>query len=112
MQVPVEITYRDVPKTDAIESLVQEKINKLEKFCDHISRCRVAIEKAHDHPRSGSPYRVRLDITVPPNHELAAVRNSGEGNQYDKLETVIRDTFDAARRQKLKLNRHLAGSNQ
>lgn len=103
MQVPVEITYRDVPKTDAIESLVQEKINKLEKFCDYISSCRVAIEKAHDRPRSGSPYRVRLDITVPPNHELAAVRNPGEGNQYDKLEAVIRETFEAARRQLVEL---------
>lgn len=103
MQVPVEITYRDVPKTEAIDSLVHEKINKLEKFCDHISSCRVAIEKAHDRPRSGSPYRVRLDITVPPHHEIAAVRNPGEGNQYDKLDAVIRDTFDAARRQLVEL---------
>lgn len=104
MQVPVEITYRNVEKTDAIESLVQEKIGKLQKFCSQMNSCRVAIEKAHDRPSSGSPYRVRLDITVPPGHELAVVRNPGEGNQYDELQTVIRDAFEAARRQVVELN--------
>ena len=104
MQVPVEISYRNVDKTDEIESLVQEKINKLQKFCSQMTSCRVAIEKAHDHPSSGSPYRVRLDITVPPGHELAVVENPGEGNQYKELQTVIRDAFEAARRQVVELN--------
>lgn len=103
MKVPAEITYRDVPKTAAIDSLIHEKIEKLHQFCSYISSCRVAIEKAHDRPRSGSPYRVRFDITVPPSHEIAAVSNPGEGIQYDKLETVIRDAFEAARRQLVEL---------
>jgi ribosomal subunit interface protein len=104
MKVPAEITYRNVDKTEAIDNLIHEKIAKLEKFCDHISSCRVAIEKAHEHPNSGSPYRVRFDIRVPPNHELAVVRNPGEGNQYDDLSTVIRSAFEAARKQLIELN--------
>lgn len=104
MKVPAEISYRNVEKTEALESLVREKIEKLEKFCDHISSCRVAVEKVHDRPSSGSPYRVRLDITIPPSHELAVVRNPNEGTQYDELPTIIRDAFDAARRQVIELN--------
>lgn len=104
MQVPLEISYRNVSKTDAIEALVREKAAKLEKFCDHINSCRVAIEKAHEHPKSGSPYRVRLDLTVPPGHELAVAKNPGEGTQYEPLETVIREAFEAARRQLVELN--------
>lgn len=103
MQVGWEITYRDVEKTDSIEALVREKVAKLEEVCAYINSCHVAIEKAHDRPRSGSPYRMRLDITVPPGHEIVADRNPGEGNQYDKLETVIRSAFDAARRQLVEL---------
>lgn len=103
MQIPLEITYLDVEKTDAIESLVHEKVAKLEQVCAHISSCRVGLEKTHDRPKSGSPYRVRIDITVPPSHEIAAVKNPGEGTQYDPLETVIRSAFDAARRQLVKL---------
>ena len=103
MQIPLEITYKDVEKTDALEALVHEKAAKLEQVCDHINSCRVTLEKAHDRPKTGSPYRVCIDLTVPPSHELAAVKNPGEGDQYDPLETVIRSAFDAARRQLVKL---------
>lgn len=103
MQVPPEITYRDVEKTDALDTLVNEKIAKLERFYSNINSCHIAIEKIHDRPSSGSPYRVRLDITVP-GHELVAESNPGESAQYDPLETVIRDAFDAASRQLKALN--------
>lgn len=104
MQVPLEVTYRDVPHTEAIEALVQEKVAKLERFCDHINSCHIAIEKVHDHPRSGSPYRVRIDLKVPPGHELVADQNPGQGTQYEPLEAVIRDAFEAAERQLKELN--------
>lgn len=99
MQIPLDITYRDVDKTPALEELIRSKVAKLEDVCDHIMGCHIAVERAHTHPSHGSPYRVRLDLTVPPGHEIAVAKNPGEGVQYDALETVIRDVFDAARRQ-------------
>lgn len=104
MKVPLEITYRDVPKTAAIETLVREKVAKLEKVCQQLSSCHIAVEKIHDRPNSGSPYRVRIDMTVPPGHELVADYHPGEAIQYEPLETVIRHAFDAARRQLVELN--------
>ncbi len=104
MQVPLDITYRDVEKTDALEQLIRTKVEKLEEVCDHIIGCHIAVEKAHTHPDQGSPFRVRLDITVPPGHELAVSKNPGEGTQYGSLESVIRDAFDTARRQLKDLN--------
>lgn len=98
MQVPLEVTYRDVEKTEALETLVREKVAKLEQVCDRLNSCRVAIEKIHDRPSSGSPYRVRIDMTVP-GQELVAESNPGEGIQYIEIQPVIRDAFDAARRQ-------------
>lgn len=104
MQVPLEISYRNVNKRESIEALIREKLGKLEDVCDHISSCRIAVEKPHDHPSSGSPYRVRIDLRVPPSHELAVDKNPGKGTQYAPLEAVIRDAFDAARRQLVELN--------
>lgn len=103
MKVPVEITYRGVEKTEALEELIHSKIAKLEKFCNYMSSCHVAIEKVHDRPKTGSPYRVRLDITVPPSHELAVSENPNDGIQYESLEVVIRDAFEGARRQLVEL---------
>jgi len=104
MRIPVDITYRNIQKTDALEALIQDKLNKLDEVCDHIMGCHIAIEQVHTHPNSGSPYRVRIDMTVPPQHELAVVKSPNEGVQYDSLEGVIRDAFDAARKQLKKLN--------
>ncbi len=104
MRISPTISYRDVLKTDALESLIAQKIEKLEQYYDQISSCRVAIEKTHDHPGSGSPYRVRLDITVPENREVIVDKSPDEGVQYLPLEAVIRDAFDAANRQLRELN--------
>lgn len=99
MKVPPEITYRDVEKSEAIDALVQEKIAKLERVCDYVSSCHIAIEKINDRPRSGSPYRVRIDLTVPPGHELVADSNPSGDTQYVELDTVIRNAFSMAERQ-------------
>ncbi|HHP7243160.1 MAG TPA: HPF/RaiA family ribosome-associated protein [Elainellaceae cyanobacterium] len=104
MNVPLEISYRHVDKTEALESLIREKVDKLEDVCDHISSCRIAIEKPHEHPSSGTPYRVRIDLRVPPGHELAVDKSPDQGTQYEPLETLIREAFDAARRQLIELN--------
>ena len=66
MQLPIEVSYRGVAKSDEIETLVREKASRLDKFCDHISRCDVVIEQPNHAQHSGSPFRVRIDVTVPP----------------------------------------------
>jgi len=115
MKVPPEITYRNVDKTNGLDTLVEEKIAKLEQFCNYISSCHIAIEKIHDRPRSGSPYRVRIDLTVPPGHELVAESNPSDTNQYAPVDAVIRDAFNAATQQLRKLterqNQHDKGQN-
>ncbi len=99
MQVPLEITFRNVPKSSALEALVREKAAQLERVCSHIISCRVALEKPHAFQETGTPYRVRLLMTVPPNHEIVVTRNPGEGDFHDDLPAVVRSAFEAARRQ-------------
>lgn len=99
MQLPLEISYRDVTKTPALEDLVAGKAEDLEKVCDHINSCRVALERPHASVRSGNPYRVRVVVRVPPKHEIVAAREPGQSDPDAPLSAVVSDTFDAARRQ-------------
>ena len=99
MRVPPEIAYRGIDKTPALEALVAEKIEKLEKFYSQISSCHLAIEKVHDHPEHGSPYRVRIDITVPEDREIVVDKSPDQGKQEQPLEALIREAFDVANRQ-------------
>ena len=99
MQLPIEVSYRGVAKSDEIEALVREKANRLDKFCDHISRCDVVIEQPNHAQHSGSPFRVRIDVTVPPHHELVADEKPTKHEMHEPLRKVIGDAFKHMERQ-------------
>jgi cold shock CspA family protein/ribosome-associated translation inhibitor RaiA len=103
MQLPLQVSFRKIRKTAAIEDLIRAQTAKLERVCDHIVGCKIAIEKPQKHQRSGNPFRVRISVTVPPEHELVVTRESSEGDLHEQLPTVIRDAFSAMRRQLRKL---------
>ncbi len=103
MQVPLKITFRNVRKSPNLEALIAKKAAKLERVCGHIISCEVAVEKPQEHQRVGNPFRVRIDVTVPPEHELVVTREATEGELHERLPTVLRAAFDAMRRQLQKL---------
>jgi ribosome-associated translation inhibitor RaiA len=99
MQIPPEITYRNVNKTEDIEDLIAKKIVTLERVCDYMVSCRVAIERRHQNQHTGNPYSVRVDIRVPPGHELVVKHISTNGEQEEQLHTALHRTFEIMRRQ-------------
>lgn len=103
MQLPLQITARDIALTDAIESAIREKAAKLETFFDRIMSCRVLVETPHRHQHKGLLYHVRIDMTVP-GAELVVKREP-----HEDLYVAIRDAFDAARRQLQDHSRRLRG---
>jgi cold shock CspA family protein len=103
MQVPLEISFKGIVNTTEIENLIRSKAAKLERVCSYITSCRVMVEKRQEHQRVGNPYRVRIDMTVPPGHELVVRREPTEGDMHDPLEVVLREAFNAAARRLQKL---------
>ena len=126
MQVPPEISIKGFEMTAAIDTLLANQIARLERVCDYITSVRVAIEKEQGRHQTGNPYRIRLDIRVPPNHEMVVKRQTVLHNDAripaepeveleaiprkelslrkdEPLPTAIRYTFDSARRQLEKL---------
>jgi ribosomal subunit interface protein len=99
MQLPIEISYRGVDKSDQLEDLIRNKAARLDHFCDHISRCDVVVEHPNQAQRNGNPFRVRIDVTVPPGHELVADERQAEHEMHEPLSKVINDAFKAMERQ-------------
>jgi ribosomal subunit interface protein len=93
MEVTLQITMRDIPHSDALESHIREKAAKLEKFYPHIMHCRVTVELPHRHHHQGRLFDVRIDMTVP-GGELVINRIVNED-----VHIAVRDAFDAAKRQ-------------
>jgi cold shock CspA family protein/ribosome-associated translation inhibitor RaiA len=103
MEVPLEITFRGIDKSDDIDRLIRHKAAKLEKICDSLISCKVAVESPHEHQQSGSPFRVRINIRVPPGHDLVVKRESTAGYLHERLSVVLSAAFEAAFRQLKKL---------
>ncbi len=97
MQVPPEISFRNIEQTEEAEKLIRDKLDKLERVCDYIISARVAVERRHRGQITGSPYEVRIAVRVPPKHELVVRRTSRVGIKPEPLPAVIRRAFDAMR---------------
>src|SRR5881397_1724506 len=99
MQLPVNITYRGLEKSDQIDNLVFDYAARLERFCDHINRCDVAIEQTNHTHQKGNPYRCRIDVTVARGHELVADERQMDNGTFQLLKKVIHDAFKMMERE-------------
>jgi len=99
MEVPLEISFRGVEKTEHLENLINEKAARMERVCPHLVSCRVAVEARQKHQQTGNPYRVRVAAHVPPEHEIVVRREETAGNLHESVATTIRQAFEAAERQ-------------
>jgi len=98
MEIPLELSFRGVEKTPDLEQLVDREVGKLQRIASFTS-CRVAIEQPHQHHRSHNPYRVRIEVTMPPGKDLVVIKNPRDSDSGDNVSTVIRKAFDAMERQ-------------
>lgn len=99
MQIPLELSSRGFDLWPEIEAKIRQQVDRLDRFHNNINSCRVAVEKPHESPDSGNPYRVRIDVTVPPGHEIVAEKGLGDADLHDDLSTVVIEAFQAVERQ-------------
>jgi len=109
MQLPVQVSFRNMPPSEAIETDVRERAAKLEAFFERITSARVVIEAPHRQHRQGKLYHVRIDIRVP-GREIVVSREPAEHHAHEDAYVAIRDAFDAARRQLEDYAREVRGS--
>ena len=98
MILPLQITFRNLTATDALETDIREHADKLDQFYDKIMSCRVVIEDSNKHKHQGHLYKVHIDMKVP-GHELVSSRGSDLHHAHEDAYVAIRDAFDEIRRQ-------------
>lgn len=99
MQIPVEISFHGVDRSEWSEDFIHRQVERLERYAPDIISCRVAVELPHKHQHRGKPYHVRVEVTLPPKHDLVATAEPVEVPTKVELRTVIRDAFRAMEKQ-------------
>lgn len=97
MKLPLQIVFRNLDPSDAIEAKVRERAERLERYADDVMSCRVVVEAEHKHHHQGHLYHVRVDLKVP-GAELVASREPELNHSHEDVYVAIRDAFDAVRR--------------
>jgi ribosomal subunit interface protein len=98
MQLPLQISFRNMPPSPAVETDIREKVAKLEEFDDRIISARVVVETPHRRHRQGKLFHVRITLRVP-GCEIVVSREPAAHHAYEDVYVAIRDAFDDARRQ-------------
>jgi ribosomal subunit interface protein len=93
MRIPVQVTFRDMPRSEAVEAEIRRRAEKLEEFCDRIMSCRVTVETPGGHKHQGKLHSVHIDLKVP-GEEIASTRR----HEHEDVYVAVRDAFDAVRR--------------
>jgi hypothetical protein len=115
MPIPLRTTFRRVRGTEALESQIRKRVDKLEAYSSSILGARVLVELAERHHRDGNHVHARINlalrgetlvidqrVSTRPTARARAdqkVRKQHEiARDHRRAGVAIREAFEAARR--------------
>jgi ribosomal subunit interface protein len=94
MQIPLQITVRDMDHSEALDARIREKVAGLERFHPRITTCRVTVREFGKHQHQGRQFEVCVDVRVPGHAEVVSNRHHDED-----VYVALRDALDSTTRQ-------------
>lgn len=98
MDFPLEITFRGIDPSPAVEARIRDKAAKLCQYDERVIRGEVVVETPHRHHLKGRLFHVRITLTVP-GGVVVTRREPHQRHGHEDVYIAIRDAFDDAARQ-------------
>jgi len=96
MQMPVQMTFRNMPVSDAVETECWNEVERLEQDFDRIVGCHVTVAEIRHCDSRRRHYDVRIDLTVP-GEELVVNRPHTDSCTNENATDAVREGFDQMR---------------
>lgn len=101
MQVPLEISYHNIPKSQAAEDEIRAHVADLEEIYDRITACHVRVDQRADNSNHTIPPVVRIELQIP-GHKNVVVAHEPDHLQRKfqtpDLSNAINEAFRIAER--------------
>jgi ribosomal subunit interface protein len=97
MVIPVQVTFRNMSTSEALEAAIRARAAKLDRFHPHIIGCRVAVEAARHRHMKGNVFHVRVDVTVA-HGEVVASGDTSAPTPHENVYIALGEAFDEVRR--------------
>lgn len=99
MQTAPELIFHDIDRSAWVETYILERVQRLERFAEGITSCRVTLAREQASHHKGNRYSVLVEARTPPNHDLAAKKGKVIHDMPQQLPALINLAFGAVERQ-------------
>lgn len=96
-ELPVEVTFRNVDPSPAIETLVRQKVAKLHQLAARLTSCRVVVALPNRRHQQGKIFAVSIELELPAGN-LWINRTPPMDHRHEDIRVAVQDAFDAAKR--------------
>jgi ribosomal subunit interface protein len=98
MQRPLQITFRNMKSSEAVETRIKQDVAKLERSCENLLGCRVVVEAPRAHKQKGGLFHTRIELSLPAEN-IVVNREPDLHKSSTDVYVSIRDAFAAAEKQ-------------
>ena len=101
MEIPLEITFHNMPTSQSLSADIRKRVAKLEKFYCRLISCRVSIEARSKQHRKGNVYEVHVEMHAPHGRLVVSREPHHVKERYARpdVRASVRDAFKAAEEQ-------------
>ena len=91
MKPAVDVVYRDLDSSAALNEVIAKKLAKLSRYSDQIVRSRVVLDAPHNHKHKGKQFRASIELDIK-GHPFAVTQDD------ESIHIAVRDAFYTAER--------------
>ena len=110
MQHEPIITWRNIPRSDAVEAIIRKRIAAIEKFCPEAVGLRITLDAPQKPRHAARGFDVRLHLEVP-GPDLDVARTVRHGHAADDIVRAVNAAFTALET-RVKESRQIMGGQQ
>lgn len=99
MQVPLQITFRNMETSDRIDTDIRKRVDKLTSHHPEIISCHIVVEAPAQHHQKGGLFKTRIDISCPEGKFVINREPSAQHKEAEDVFISLRDAFNAVDRQ-------------
>ena len=94
MQIPLQITFHEVVRSDGLEARIRAKAAALDRFHPRITSCRITVNEVGKHHQQGHQFEVSVDVRVPGHAEIVSSKH-----HHEDVYVALRDALASTTRQ-------------
>jgi len=101
MQIPIEIAFHNLPKSDWAENEIRDHVSRLEEIYDRLTTCRVRVDQRASNVNNSIPPVVRIEMSVPGHNDIVVAHEPDHLQrkfQTPDLHNAINEAFRIAER--------------